>query len=239
MTLPVLFDYSGQPLRTVLIDGAVIFVGKDACDLIGIAKYRDAIAQLDADERVSVAVDTPGGVQQMLGVTEPGLFALMMVSRSKRVQPFRRWVTHEVLPAIRRTGQFGSQVPATFAEALELAAGQQRAIEAAEAKIAIDAPKVAIYHQLMDADGYYDMLAASKILGVGRTTLFARLRDEGILQVGSNLPYQRYMHHFKVTTAPYTTPDGSTHISHTTRVRPTGLEFIARRLGVALTVGAS
>lgn len=100
------FPATGQGVRTILRDGEPWFVAKDACDVIGISKYRDAVAQLDADERVSTAVDTPGGRQTMVLVNEPGLFALMLISRSSKVKPFRRWVTHDVLPAIRKTGQY-------------------------------------------------------------------------------------------------------------------------------------
>lgn len=102
------FPESGQQVRMVPIDGEPWFVGKDICEQLGIAKPRDAIAQLDEDERASTAVDTPGGRQTMSVVNEPGLFALMLISRSPKVKPFRRWVTHEVLPAIRKTGKYES-----------------------------------------------------------------------------------------------------------------------------------
>lgn len=104
---PFSFPDTGQPVRTVSRDGEPWFVGKDACDVIGISKYRDALAQLDDDERASAAVDTPGGTQTMTIVNEAGLYALMMISRSPLVKPFRRWVTHDVLPAIRKTGSYG------------------------------------------------------------------------------------------------------------------------------------
>ncbi|WP_373426951.1 Bro-N domain-containing protein [Microbacterium sp. SORGH_AS_0888] len=89
-----------------MVDGEPWFVAKDACDVLGISKYRDAVAQLAADERASTAVDTLGGRQRMAVVNEPGLYALMFISRSPKVRPFQRWVTHEVLPQIRRTGEF-------------------------------------------------------------------------------------------------------------------------------------
>jgi anti-repressor protein len=241
---PVLFDYAGQQVRTTVIDGAPWFVAADVCRILAHSNVTVAMQMLEDDEKRlfdSRDSDIPNlnSVNPDIWlVSEPGVYELAFRSAASGAKKFKRWITHDVLPAIRRTGQFGSQVPGSFAEALELAASQQRSIEAAEAKIAIDAPKVAAYEQLMDADGYYDMGAAAKVLGIGRNTLFRRLRDEGILQTGSNLPYQRFAHHFKVTTAPYSTNDGSTHVSYTTRVRPTGLDYIARKLGITL-VGSS
>ncbi|RZU64894.1 BRO family protein [Microterricola gilva] len=227
-----MFTYSGQQVRTVIIDGEPWFVAKDACDVVGISKYRDAVAQLDPDERVSVAVDTPGGMQMMAAVNEPGLFALMLISRSPIVRDFQRWVRHEVLPTINRTGQFGSALPTDFAEALELAAAEVRQRVALEAQIAIDAPKVEAYETLMDADGAYSMDAAAKILGIGRTTLFTRLRAEGIIQAGQRTPYQRYAHHFNVTASTYTDSEDVSHTTFTSKVRPSGLDFIAKKLGL-------
>jgi len=100
------FPDTGQPVRTVALDGEPWWVAKDVCDVVGITKYRDAVAQLDDDERVSTVVDTPGGPQAMTVVSEPGIYTLMLISRSPQVKPFRRWLTHEVLPAIRRTGSY-------------------------------------------------------------------------------------------------------------------------------------
>lgn len=226
------FTYADQQVRTVLVDGEPWFVARDVCQVIGISKPRDAFAQLDLDERASMPMDTPGGTQQMSVVNEAGVYSLMLISRSPAVQPFKRWLTHEVLPQIRRTGQYGSALPASFAEALELAAAQARAIELQEAELVAARPKVEAYDALMDADGYYSMEAAAKILGRGRNTFFRELRDLGIIQPGGRLPYQRYMHHFFVTAATFTTPNGVEHTSYTARVRPSALDYLRKRLGV-------
>jgi len=97
-------NYERAAVRVGIVDGEPVWLAKDICGIVGISKYRDALAQLDPDERVSIAVDTPGGVQQMAGVTEAGVWSLMMISRSPMVKPFKRWLTHEVLPTIRKTG---------------------------------------------------------------------------------------------------------------------------------------
>jgi prophage antirepressor-like protein len=108
---PFIFPTTGQPVRMLSLDGEPWFVAKDACEAVGVSKYRDAVAQLDEDERVSMAVDTPGGPQVMALVSEAGVYALMMISRSPQVKPFRRWLAHEVLPSIRRTGSYSLPAP--------------------------------------------------------------------------------------------------------------------------------
>ncbi len=228
-----IFTYSSdQPVRTVLVDGEPWFVAADVLQIL--ALNRSSIALLDDDERGVHTVDTLGGAQSVGIINESGLYSLILRSRKAEAKVFKRWVTHEVLPQIRRTGQFGSQIPGSFAEALELAAAKQRQIEAAEAELEAARPKVEAYDALMDADGYYSMAAVARMVGLGRNTLFSRLRDLGILQRGSNLPYRQYDHHFAVTTSTHLR-DGIEHVSYTTRVRPTGLDYLRKRLDERVT----
>lgn len=103
------FQFDGQQVRTVSDQGErVWFVAKDVCDVLGIRKYRDALTRLDDDETrtLPVIVDTLGGVQTMTAVDESGLYALIMRSRKPEAQAFRKWVTRDVLPSIRRTGRY-------------------------------------------------------------------------------------------------------------------------------------
>lgn len=109
------FDFETNAVRVVVADGAPCFVAADVCRVLEISKYRDAVAQLDDDERVSVLVDTLGGRQTMTAVSESGLYALIMQSRKPAAKRFRKWVTAEVLPAIRRQG-FYMAPPTDLAE---------------------------------------------------------------------------------------------------------------------------
>ena len=101
-----IFRFDGADVRTVVIDGEPWFVARDACEVLGISKYRDAVAQLEADERASAAVDTLGGAQQMAVVNEAGVYALMLISRSPSARAFQRWLTHDVVPSIRKSGSY-------------------------------------------------------------------------------------------------------------------------------------
>lgn len=226
------FTYADQQIRSVVIDGEGWFVAADVARVLGYRMASDMTRRLDSDEKGTHSVRTPGGEQEVTVISEAGLYVAILGSQIDGAREFKRWVTREVLPAIRRTGQYGSAValPASFAEALELAAAQAREIEAQEAELVAARPKVEAYDAFMDADGYYSMEAAAKILGVGRTTFFRQLRDLGIIQRVGRLPYQRYVHHFVVTASTYTTPDGVEHTSYTPRVRPAGLDYLRRRL---------
>ena len=82
------------------------FVAKDVCGVLGIASHRDATGRLDDDERGSVLVDTLGGQQKMSAISESGVYALIFTSRKPEAKAFRKWVTSEVLPSIRKTGKY-------------------------------------------------------------------------------------------------------------------------------------
>ena len=101
------FSYEDSQIRTYTDEsGEVWLVAKDVCNVLGISKYRDAITDLDADERMSINVDTLGGVQSMTAINEPGLYKLTFKSRKPQAKEFTRKVTHEILPQIRKTGYY-------------------------------------------------------------------------------------------------------------------------------------
>lgn len=93
-------------IRTLTIDGMPWFVLKDVCEVLGISKYRDTASHLDEDERESVRVDTLGGPQKMTVINESGLYSVILRSDKPKAKTFRKWVTSEVLPAIRREGAY-------------------------------------------------------------------------------------------------------------------------------------
>lgn len=101
------FNQNSTPIRVQVINNEPWFVAKDVCEVLGISKYRDAIAKLDDDEGRPVEVDTLGGIQKMAGINESGLYALVLQSRKPEAKSFRKWVTSEVLPSIRKKGYYG------------------------------------------------------------------------------------------------------------------------------------
>ena len=103
---PMLFDFGGLPVRSVKIKGEPWFVAADVCAVLEIADVRQAVERLDESERGGCTVPTPGGLQDMRAVNESGLYSLVFTSRKPEAQRFRRWVTGEVLPSIRKTGGY-------------------------------------------------------------------------------------------------------------------------------------
>lgn len=116
------FKYENNNVRTVEMNGEPWFVLKDVCKALGIAKYRDVADRLDADERVAVRVDTLGGAQEMICINESGLYNVILRSDKPAAKPFRKWVTAEVLPAIRKNGGYiANQETMTDAELMSQA----------------------------------------------------------------------------------------------------------------------
>jgi len=93
-------------IRIVNCDGEWWFVAKDVCDILEHSNSRMALERLEYDEKGVSSIDTPGGIQAMQTVNEPGLYSLILGSRKPEAKAFKRWITHEVLPSIRKTGQY-------------------------------------------------------------------------------------------------------------------------------------
>ena len=93
-------------VRVVQVDGEPWFVAADVCRALEISNSRDAVARLDDDEKGVGSTDTLGGRQGMQIINEPGLYTLVLGSRKPEAKAFKRWVTHEVLPSIRKHGSY-------------------------------------------------------------------------------------------------------------------------------------
>jgi len=101
------FVFKDSLVRAVEKDGELWFVGKDVCAVLEIKKHHQALDRLDPDERGTCTTGTPGGIQEMIVVSEPGVFRLIFRSRKPQAEEFMRWLAHEVLPALRKHGFFG------------------------------------------------------------------------------------------------------------------------------------
>lgn len=224
----MLFDFEKSMVRVVVVDGEPWWVGRDVCAVLGIDDARKSVNLLDQDERNTIPVtDAIGRKQETLVVNEPGLYSLILRSRKPEAKAFKRWVTHEVLPQIRKTGGYG--LPQSFSEALQLAADQARRIEQQERELLDAQPKVAFYDAVAGSKDAIEMKDAAKTLdmGLGRNKLFAFLREQDVL-MSDNTPYQEYIDrgYFRLVEQKYTRPDGETHINLKTLVYQRGLDYI-------------
>ncbi len=160
-----IFTYNGNEVRTVQKDGEPWWVLKDVCEVLGISKYRDTAARLEDDEREPIRVDTLGGAQEMLCVNESGLYNVILRSDKPEAKPFRKWVTSEVLPSIRRHGAY--MTPETLeaailnpdllirlCTALKDEQDKNKALQAANSTLAVDnqimKPKADYFDEIVD-----------------------------------------------------------------------------------------
>lgn len=230
MTALAIFENADWSVRTMVIDGEPWFVAADICRALELTNTTMALATVDADAlSATEVIDSMGRTQNARIVNEAGLYELIFQSRKPEAKTFRRWVTSEVLPAIRRTGQYTPRELSRL-ELIEIARDAELGRLHAEAKIAELAPKAEAFDEFLSADeDTLTMEACAKALGFGRNTFFKLCRRAGVIQ-GNNLPYQQYMHHFDVVLRTWTDKQGRTHPAHTTMVRPSGVAFLRRKL---------
>lgn len=131
------FHYCGNTVRTVERNGEPWFVLKDVCAVLGIGNSRMVSDRLDDDEKGVSQIDTPGGVQNMSIISESGLYNVILRSDKPEAKPFRKWVTAEVIPMIRKTGGYNNR-PLSGAEQLlaqaQYLVEQERRLKAVEEK---------------------------------------------------------------------------------------------------------
>lgn len=146
------FGFNDTEVRVVTLDGEPWFVAKDVTNVLGLSNPRTSLAALEDDEKGVHSMDTLGGQQEVTVINEPGLYSLILKSRKPEAKQFKRWVTHEVLPAIRKTGGYNQQPALTdeqiVAQALQITTAK---VAELEAKIETDAPKVE-YHDTFVAE---------------------------------------------------------------------------------------
>ena len=197
------FRYAeARELRTVTIDGEPWFVANDVTAILNIGNTSQALSYLDDDERGVITNDTLGGPQLVSIVSESGLYSLVLRSRKAEAKPFKRWVTHDVIPSIRKTGSSGTaavrELPRDFAEALRALATEVEARALAEVRVRELTPAASAWASLVEATGDYSVADAAKMLSrdpaitIGQNTLFRWLGKHGWLyqRAGEWHPYQ-------------------------------------------------
>lgn len=253
-------------LRTILRDGEIWFVAADVCGILGVDTstsvngrnrkdedgevYRDG--GLDADEKDTVNVSTLGGEQQMLVVSEPGLYALVLKSRKPDAKRFRRWVIHDILPTIRKHGAYLTDAkieevllnPDTIITLATQIKEERQKRFLAEQQVQEMKPLAEFADHVSNTKDLIDVGRMAKLLhdehiDIGRNKLFQWLRDNRIL-MKNNTPYQSYVDggYFKVRESTQDTAYGS-KIYTTTYVTGKGQIYITERLRKELTKVAS
>ena len=245
------FDFKGASLRTLTDEaGEPWFIAKDVCDILELGNTTNALRALDEDEKTNFTncnVAQNGGRAPLI-ISEPGLYKLIMRSRKPEAKEFQRWVTHEVLPQIRKTGGY---IPTTDADddmtilAKAVMIGQrtleqqQRKIAAQQSRIVELEPKARFADAVAASDGTCLVGELAKMLrqngmDIGQNRLFRLLQADGYLgKSGSNrnVPTQRAMDLglFRIKETTVTHADGHTTVSRTPKVTGKGQRYFIDR----------
>lgn len=216
------FSFDDCKVRVVERGGEPWFVAADVCSFFGVANGRSVVARLDEDEKGVCNVDTLGGRQKMSVVNEGGLYHMLFTmdpnmvrrgasktdisERAEALKRFKRWVTHDVIPSIRKHGAYMTTEaieraindPAFTIGLLTALQDERNARVAAEDKLALAAPKVEFAEQVVASSGtlsigdFAKIVSGSNGVNYGRNRLFAELRDHKILNT-NNVPYQQFI----------------------------------------------
>lgn len=103
-----LFNFEGKEVKTIQYNNEIYFVGKDICDSLEISNVSDAIKRLDEDEKLVSTLPISGQNREVLLINESGLYSLVLTSRKPEAKRFKKWITNEVIPSIRKTGGYNS-----------------------------------------------------------------------------------------------------------------------------------
>lgn len=236
-------------VRTVTVKDEPWFIGKDVAEALGYSNTRDAMAKhVDAEDKGVAKCDTPSGSQEMTVINESGLYSLVLSSKRPTAKKFKRWVTGEVLPTIRKHGAYMTEdalkkaiTEPDFLIGLANELKKEKAARlAAEQQIEADRPKVTFANAVnVSKDGMLIGMLA-KILhqngvNMGQKRLFQWMREKGYLMksgADKNMPTQRAreMGLFKVKERAIDNPDGSVRLTRTTLVTGKGQQYFINKL---------
>lgn len=178
-----------MPIRVVTKESDAWFVATDVCKVLEIGNPSMAVNRLDDDEKGVNTIETPGGTQRMVVINESGLYSLILTSRKEEAKRFKKWITAEVLPSIRKHGMYAT------AETIEQMLSRPESIQAMltnlmneqlknrelEAKIHADQPKLDTYHRIMDSESTFTLTEVAKENGMTEYKLRSILMEAGVV----------------------------------------------------------
>lgn len=244
------FNYQGREVRSITIDGEPYFIPTDVCAVLGHTNPSQAVAQHVHEDDVRTATLTIREGSRMVTrdrsiVNESGLYALIFGSTLPEARDFKRWVTGEVLPSIRKTGAYTvkQSLPASYSEALRELAATVEERDALTAKVAADAPKVGYMNRFVADRDLRLLRNVAKSLGMKESTLRQALIAHRWIYVEKQDRWSQSEQR-KVSDYRYSAYAGKTayfspepnheaprfkgEVMHTLKVTPQGAEAIAR-----------
>lgn len=227
-------------VRIILQNGEPWFVAKDVCECLEISNSRQALSRLDTDEKADVILNDGSQNRKTNIVNEYGLYNVVLSSRKPEAKEFKRWITHEVLPAIRKTGSYSMAIPQTLPEALRAYADEVEQHNRTKALVEAQRPKVLFADAVSTSNtdilvGDLAKLLSQNGYAVGQNRLFEQLRNEGFLisRKGNsyNMPTQKAMELglFRIKETAITHSDGRVSLNKTPKVTGKGQQYFINR----------
>lgn len=234
-------------VRVVTINNEPWFVAKDVCGCLEVSNSRQALSRLDEDEKGVILNDTLGGKQKLSIVNEYGLYSLVVSSRKPEAKQFKRWITHEVLPSVRKHGAYMTddalkkaiQTPEFLIELATALKEEKEKRQKAEQTIIEQKPKVLFSDAVETSDNSVLIGDLAKILNqngidIGSKRLFKWMRENGyLIKSGEsyNMPTQVSMNKglFEVKVRTITKPDDVVFIVKTTKVTGKGQIYFVNK----------
>lgn len=242
-----IFNYQDHDVRTVQKDGEPWFVLRDVCQVLSLSDTNKTAERLDPDELTRTKLVSGGQEREMYIINESGLYNVILRSDKPEAKPFRKWVTSEVLPSIRKHGAYmtADTIEAAIADPdfsirlLTTLKEERAARKALEEQAEVDKPKV-LFADAVSAShtsilvGDLAKLLRQNGVNIGQNRLFQRLRDEGFLIKDGerrNMPTQRYMDSglFQIKETSINNPDGSIRVTRTVKVTGKGQQYFINR----------
>ena len=226
-------------VRAVEVDGEPWFVGKDVAQALGYNDTDQALRKhVDDEDKLTRRFDGSGQERSMTTINESGLYSLVLSSKLPGAKKFKRWVTAEVLPTIRKTG--GYQLPKDYPSALRALADTAEKLLAAETENEANRPKVLFADAVSTAKtsilvGELAKLLKQNGVDIGQNRLFGWLRENGFLirrnGTDFNMPTQKSMDLglFEIKETVVSHADGHTSVNKTPKVTGKGQQYFVQR----------
>lgn len=225
-------------VRVLAIDSEPWFVARDVTDALGLD--RTATRRLDEDEKGVRSMHTQGGEQEVSIITEAGLYSLIMASKKPEAKRFKRWVTHDVLPTIRKHGMYATPQsiermladPDTMIATLKALKAERKRADALMEDNARLLPKATMYDVAIEAEGTMSVTETARYLAqydksINRTRLFALLRADGLVCKQGNAPTKKAIERGYMVQVMTTRADGRANDPYARMTRK-GMDYCMR-----------
>ena len=233
------FNFENSEIRTTVIDGTPHFVGKDVAEILGYKRTADAIAShVDSEDKGVGEIETPGGVQKLVVINESGLYSLVLSSKLPSAKKFKRWVTTDVLPDIRKHGAYLSNEkieeiltdPETIISLAQQVKDERAKNALLTQQVAESRPKADYYDKIMQSTSLVTITQIAKDYGWSAKQMNDKLHELGVQYKisGQWVLYSKYQDkgYTFSHTVDITKKDGSTDVKMNTKWTQKGRLFI-------------